>query len=109
MGLSDGGMTLTVSEGSIRCACRACGVGRIYLDAARADHIRMILGCGRIVVPCQFRGTLQLCAPIERIAAAQRSCGILPEPGRNAIAGEQAAGEVPAGQRLQSVCMDGCL
>jgi hypothetical protein len=83
--------------------------GRIYLDAALVDHIRMILGCGRIVVPCQFRGTLQLCAQIERIAAAQRSCGTLSEPGRNTIAGEQAAGEVSAGQQLRSVCMDGCL
>ena len=109
MGLSNGGMALTVSEGFVRCACRACRVGRIYLDAARADHIRMILGCGRIVVPCQFRGTLQPCAPIEPIAAVQRSCGTLPEPGRNAIAGEQAAGGVSAGQRPQSVCMDGCL
>ena len=80
----------------------------IYLDATQADCIRMILGCGRTVVPCQFRGTLRPCGRIECIAAVQRAHGTLTEPGRNAIAGEQAAGEVPAGQRTQRVRMDGC-
>jgi hypothetical protein len=50
---------------------------RIYLDAARADHIRMILGCGRIVVPRQFRGRLRPCMRIECIAAVQRAFGLL--------------------------------
>ena len=81
----------------------------IYLDATQADYIRMILGCGRTVVPCQFRGTLRLCVRIGCIAAVQRAYGFFTEPGRNAIAGEQAAGEVSAGQRPQSVRMDGCL
>ena len=79
-----------------------------YLDATQADYIGMILGCGRTVVPCQFRGTLWPPVRIECIAAVQRPCVTLTEPGRNAIAGQQAAGEVSAGQRLRSVCMDGC-
>ena len=77
----------------------------IYLDATQPDYIRMILGCGRTVVPCQFRGTLLLY--VHR--RSSEGVWTLTEPGRNAIAGEQAAGEVPAGQRPQSVCMDGCL
>ena len=43
---------------------------------------------------------------------SSRACGAavsLTEPGRNAIAGEQATGEASAGQRPQSVCMDGFL
>jgi hypothetical protein len=47
----------------------------IYLDATQADYIRMILGCGHTVVPCQFRGTLRLCVRIECIAAVQRAYG----------------------------------
>ena len=47
----------------------------IYLDATQADYIRMILGCGRTVVPCQFRGTLRPCVRIECIAAVQRAYG----------------------------------
>jgi hypothetical protein len=68
------------------------------LDAARADHIRMILGCGRTVVPRQV-------AAVRADRVHRRSSeGIwtLTEPGRNAIAGEQAAGEVSAGQRLRT-------
>ena len=73
------------------------------------DHIRIVLERGRIVVPCQFRGTLRPCGRIACIAAVQRACGTLAEPGRNAVAGEQAAGEASAGQWPRSVCMDGCL
>ena len=47
----------------------------IYLDATQADYIRMILGCGRTVVPCRFRGTLRPCVRIECIAAVQRAYG----------------------------------
>ena len=47
----------------------------IYLDATQADYIRMILGCGRTVVPCQFRGSLRLCVPFACIAAVQRAYG----------------------------------
>lgn len=86
--------------------------GRIYLDGTRADHIRIIFGCGRIVVPCRFRGTLRPSGRVECIVAVQTACGeaiSLTEPARNAIAGKRAAGEAPAGQRPQSVCMDGCL
>jgi hypothetical protein len=39
----------------------------------RADHIRMILGCSRIVVPRQFRRALPPCGQIACIAAVQRS------------------------------------
>jgi hypothetical protein len=81
----------------------------IYLGATQADYIRMILRCGLTVVPCQFRGTLRLCVRIECIAAVQRAYGFFTEPGRNATAREQAAGEVSAGQRTQSVRMGGCL
>ena len=98
-------MTLTASERSSRCVCRACTARRINLDAARADHIRMILGCGRIVVPLQV-------AAVRADRVHRRSSEgiwIFTEPGRNDIAGERAAGEVSAGQRPESVCMDGCL
>ena len=36
----------------------------------------MILGCGRIVVPCQFRGALRPCVRIEGIAAVQGAYGL---------------------------------
>jgi hypothetical protein len=47
----------------------------IYLVATQADYIRVILGSGHTVVPCQFRGTLRLCVRIECIAAVQRAYG----------------------------------
>ena len=73
MGLSDAGMAPTVSEGS---PVRLLGVhGRDLPRPTQADYIRMILGCGRTVVPCQFRGTLRLCVRIEGIAAVQRAYG----------------------------------
>ena len=59
--------------GVLRCVSRAWMAG-IYHDA---DYIRMILGCGRTAVPCQFRGTLRLCVRIEGIAAVQRTYGFL--------------------------------
>ena len=48
----------------------------IYLDATQADYLRMVLGCGCTVVPCQFRSTLRLCMRIEYIAAVQRAYGL---------------------------------
>jgi hypothetical protein len=68
MSLSDGGMALTVSEGFHPVRLPGVRSGRIYLDAARADYIRMILRCGLSVVRCPFCGTLRLCVRIECIA-----------------------------------------
>ena len=71
-GLSDAGMPLTVSEGS-----SGASAGRAWPGSTsarpRADYIRMILRCGRTVVPCQFRGTLRPCVRIDCIAAVQRA------------------------------------
>ena len=36
----------------------------------------MILGCGRIVVPCQFCGSLRLCLRIDCITAVRRAYGL---------------------------------
>jgi hypothetical protein len=64
MGLSDAGMALTVSEGSSGASAgRAWSAGSTS-KRPRADYIRMILGCGRFVVPCQFRG--RVCGRVHR-------------------------------------------
>jgi hypothetical protein len=112
MGVLDGGISLTASDGSFEYVCRARTAGWIYLDETRADHIRMTLGCGRIVVPCRFSGTLRLCRGIACIASAQRAFGAaasLPEPARNAIAGQHAAAGVIPGHRVHGMRMDCCL
>jgi hypothetical protein len=74
-GLSDAGMALTVSEGS-----SGASAGRAWPGSTstrgHADYIRMILGCGRTVVSCQFRGSLRLRVRIECIAAVQRAYGL---------------------------------
>jgi len=95
------------------CVCRACTTSRIYLGATRADQIRIILGCGRIAVPCQFRGTSAAVRAdrfYRRSSGYMRGGGIsLTEPARNAIAGGRAARGTPAGQWPQCVLMDCCL
>ena len=122
---------LTVSEESSGASGGRASPAGSTSTRPRAHHIRMILGVngsrklityrpchalvsiqlpptlgrGRIVVPCQFRG--RVCGRVHR--RSSEGIWIFPEPGRNAIAGEQAAGEVLAGQRPESVCMDGCL
>ena len=48
----------------------------------------MILGCGRIVVPCQFRGVLCLCV-LSSASPQFRGHMDFTEPGRNAIAGNK--------------------
>jgi hypothetical protein len=86
------------------------GTGRlIHRDAAGAGHIRMIVGCGRVVVPRQFRGPAVGSSAGPWFRGMREGNLPLTEHARNAIAGERADREVSTGQRPLSGCMDGRL